>query len=264
MIFRHSLIDRDAADCCPLRLADKQRAPSVLDHAMNIRASFIQRASDTSPAINAAFRPDSGEKPTTIKVEHRLGSPADRAGRQYLRSLNAHAELAELIEFYKLHDGVQFCRTRDARHDEVRPMLELKPASTLAEFTNRYRPGGDCAWTMDLNKSRSIYRGTESWLAFAEITSGPSCLTIFLTGPHAGKISYVTPQPSFNILRPIANSFQTLLARIVADVPAFFRLVRATIAVRGPDGQNYGLQPLEYLPTGKIASKTSRRTKRSS
>src|SRR5205807_9179855 len=60
------------------------------------------------------------------------------------------------------------------------PLLELKPAESIAKFTDRYGPDGDLAWTMDLNKSKSLYRSSADWLAFAEIDSGPACLTIFL------------------------------------------------------------------------------------
>ena len=142
------------------------------------------------------------------------------------------------------------------------PLLELKPAESIADFTDRYRPGGDLAWTIDFNKSKNLYRGSAGWLAFAEIESGPACLTIFLDGEHAGQVFYVTPQPPFNILRPIARGFHALLGRIADDVAAFLRLVRATVNLRGPDGANYGFVPVEYLPLGPAGPALLGRTKR--
>jgi len=116
---------------------------------------------------------------------------------------------------------------------------------------------------IDLNKSKSLYRGSASWLAFAEIDSGPACLTIFLDGDHAGSVFYVTPQPEFNILRPIAKGFHALLIRIADDVAAFLRLVRATVSLRGTDGASYGFVPVEYLPTtGQVGPTRPGRTKR--
>ena len=179
-----------------------------------------------------------------------------------MNSLSGHAALVEFVEFYENYDGVQFCVTFDSRFDEVRPLLELKPAESIGGFTNRYSLGGDLAWTIDFNKSKSLYRGSASWLAFAEIESGPACLTIFLDGEHAGRVFYVTPQPPFNILRPIAQGFHALLGRIADDVPAFLRLVRATVNVRGPDGDNYGFVPVEYLPPGPARPTRPGRTKR--
>ncbi len=229
---------------------------------MPVPKVFLDRALDASPALRIKFDPESDEKPQTVKVAHCLGSRPAREGREYLNSLRGHAALAELVAFYEEHDGLQFCNTFDSRHDEVRPILELKPAESLAGFTNRYRAGGDLAWTIDHNKSQSLYRGPASWLAFAEIESGPLCLTIFLDGDHAGKVFYVAPQPPFNILRPIAKGFDALLFRIADDVAAFLRLVRATVNLRGPDGFNYGLVPVEYLPLGEAGPTTRGRAKR--
>jgi len=47
--------------------------------------------------------------------------------------------LRELLQFYKKHDGVQFCRTYDSLHDEIRPLVELKPVESIRAFTGRQR-----------------------------------------------------------------------------------------------------------------------------
>jgi hypothetical protein len=233
-----------------------------LEDLMPVRKAFLDRVLDPSPALRVKYWPESDEMPRTVEVAHRLGSVPVGEGRDYLNSLRGHAALAEFVEFYENHDGLQFCRTFDSRFDEVRPLLEFKPAESLAGFTNRYNSGGNLAWTIDLNRSKSLYRGSASWLAFAEIGSGPACLTIFRDGEHAGKVFYVTPQPPFNILRPIAQGFDALLGRIAVDAAAFLRLVRATVSLRGPDGFNYGYVPVEYLPPGPARPTRPGRTKR--
>ncbi len=145
------------------------------------------------------------------------------------------------------------------------PSLRVKFSPNSDEkpsFTGRYSPAGGRAWTMDLNKSKSLYRGSARWLAFAEIDSGPACLTIFLDGDHAGSVFFATPQPWFNILRPIAKGFNALLDRIADDPAAFLRLVRATVALRGADGGNYGLVPIEYQSGGVHPTKKAGGTNR--
>lgn len=214
---------------------------------MPIPKSFLDRAADPSPSLQVKFWSDPEEKPLAVQVEHRLGKRPSKAGRDYLKSLAEHRSLREFIGFYKKHNGFQFCRTFDSGFDEVRPLLEFKPAESIASFTDRYSPNGDLAWTMDLNKSKNLYRGSARWLAFAQIDSGT--LTIFLDGDHAGCVFFVTPQPWFNILRPIAKGFNALLDRIANDIPAFLRLVRATVTLRGIDGYNYGMTAVEYRPS---------------
>lgn len=95
----------------------------------------------------------------------------------------------------------------------------------------------------------------DPWITFAEIDSAPACLTLFLDGDRAGNVFYLTPQPPFNILRPVAVSFNALIDRIAKDLPAFLRLVRATVTIRGADGENYGFRPVEYVADRKGVAK---------
>jgi hypothetical protein len=83
-----------------------------------------------------------------------------------------------------------------------------------------------------------------------------------LDGDHAGGVFFATPQPWFNILRPIAKGFNALLDRIAQDPAAFLRLTRATVVLQGADGDNYGLVPGEYRPGGAHQTKPRGRTKR--
>lgn len=212
----------------------------------NTSEQFLRLFSDPAPALRIKFSP-SDEQAKTVRVHHSLGPQPDAASRKYLEALLPHQNLSEFCEFYQKHDGAELCTTFDARCGRDRPLLELKPAKSIAAFTNRYTPTGDRSWIIDLNKSKALYRGAASWIVFAEIDGGPMCLTTFLDGENAGFIFFAAPQPPFNILRPIARGFQPLIHRIVCDLPAFLRLVRATVCLRGDDGENYGFSPVEYL-----------------
>jgi hypothetical protein len=207
---------------------------------------FLKLFSDSAPALRVKFSV-SDEEAKTIRVQHKLGSKADAASCEYLDLLGEYIKLKEFCEFYHEHDGVELCKTFNACYNKDHPLLDFKSGKSIAKFTSRYMSTGDRCWTIDLNKSKALYRDSAQWIAFAEIDSGPSCLTIFLDGDNAGSIYYVTPQPEFNILRPIAKDFQALLKRIGKDLPGFLRLVRATVSIRGSDGQNYGFMPVNYL-----------------
>ena len=207
---------------------------------------FLRLFSHKTPALQAKFRSSDADV-TTIKVQHRLGACADQNSIAYLDSVGSNEKLAAFRQFYAEHDGAEICRIHDPRVRRVVALLDLKPAFNIAEFSDRYAPHGDLAWTIDLNKSRTLYRSSDSWIAFAAIHGGPACLTMFLDGENAGSIFYVTPQPEFNTLKPIAKGFHLLLERVAKDLPAFLRLVRATVTVRGSDGQFYGFAPVGYL-----------------
>jgi hypothetical protein len=224
---------------------------------MAIPPQFLDRFADPSPSLRVQLDPSTDEKPQTIKVKHSLGERPSSDGRAFLKTLGKSSELKEFLEFYTKYDGFQFCWTLDSKSGKICPLIEFVPTENLASFTSRYLPGGDLAWIIDLNKSREMYRGSDRWLAFAEVNSGPACLTIFLEGDQAGCVFFATPQPWFNILRPIAKGFHLLLRRFVDDVPAFMRLVRAYVSRRGADGRNYGLQPVEYRP-GKSGPSSSK------
>lgn len=207
---------------------------------------FLRLFSDPAPALRIKFSP-SDEHAKTVRVRHSLGPLPDAASCKYLEALLPNQNLSEFCEFYQQHDGAELCTTFDARCGRDRPLLQFKPANSIAAFTNRYAPTGDRGWIIDLNKTKALYRSPAPWIVFAEIDGGPMCLTTFLNGENAGFIFFAAPQPQFNILRPIAKGFEPLLHRIASDVPAFLRLIRATVCLRGDVGQNYGFSPVEYL-----------------
>jgi len=211
--------------------------------------AFLQFFSDPAPVLRVKFR-QNDQQAKTVPVQHKLGGSADAASSEYLKLLREFPALSSFCEFFGKHDGAQLCRTHDARFDRETPLLDFKSAKRIANFTSRYMPDGDRAWTIDLNKSKALYRGGSAWIVFAEIDSGPMGLAIFLEGENAGNIYLIAPQPEFNILRPIAKGFQPLLERIGKDLPAFLRLVRASVSLRGADGHNYGFQAVEYSGNG--------------
>jgi len=208
---------------------------------------FLRLFSDTAPALRLKLR-DGDEESKLIRVRHKLGAPASRSGVKYLSSFDAVPTLLPFREFYASHDGLELCACFDAITGNERPLLAFQPAATIEGFTRRYKPGGDRAWIMDFNSSKSLYRSVAPWIAFAEIGGGPACLTIFSGGDNAGRIFYAASEPGFNILKSIAANFPALLGRVAKDPAAFLRLVRATVAMRGDDGHNYGYRPVEYVP----------------
>jgi hypothetical protein len=201
---------------------------------------------DPAPALEVQFRPPN-DATRRIRVSHRLAGPADSRGLAYLDSLGQDPSKAALRSFYAQHDGAQLCVAPDARTGQATALLELKPALELQSFTRRYLPGGDLAWAIDRNKSAALYRSAAAWIALASIAGGPDCLTFFTSGALAGSVCYVTPQSAFNLLKPVARGFEELLERIARDLPAFLRLVRARVKIRGEDGAVYGFVPVGYL-----------------
>ena len=219
-------------------------------------AEFLKRLQDRSPALRAKLSwNDENEEAIEVRVDHQFGAKPDKSGREYIKSLGSYPGAKELVQFYRQFDGLQLCRTFDARVDDTRPLIDFKRASLIQPFTEQYASDGDRGWIIDLRKSSKLYRGTDRWIAFAEVDSGPMCLTLFLDGDDAGKVFFLCPQPQFNILRPIAKSFYGFLERIANDLAGTLRLVRACVCLRGLDGWNYGLYPVEYLPIRSASPK---------
>lgn len=216
-------------------------------HIMAAPNSFLGRFTDPAPALLKYRYFDPDETPKTVRVSHRLGSVPSSESCSCLEALQEIAALRELCEFYKKHNGVELCRRIHSRFREATTLLEFKPVEGISAFTSQYLPEGERGWVIDCNKSKTLYRGSNSWIAFAEMETGPSCLTTFSDGDNAGNVFYLCPQPHFNILRPIARGFNLLLERIAKDPAAFLRLVRVTVSIPGDDGYNYGYVPVEYV-----------------
>ena len=211
------------------------------------KRSFFDFFNDPAPALNVKFSNTPDEKPRKVLVKNRLGSSIDKKGYKYIESICKDDRLNGFLEFYIAHDGLEFCTPVYPDNLHKTPLFKLIPSVNVSNFNKQYIKGGKWAWAIDLNKSKTLYRGSENWIAFAEIDRGPTCLTIFLTGENAGCVYLVTPQPAFNILKPIAKTFDLLLDRIAKDPAAFLRLVRSYVTMQGDDGQNYGFVPVEYL-----------------
>jgi hypothetical protein len=208
---------------------------------------FLDLFNDPSPALNVKFSIKSDEKPRRVLVKHRLGSAIEKKGKKYLESIYKDDRLKYFFEFYNVHDGFELCTPFYPDNYLRRPLLRFIPASDISDFNKQYLKGGQWAWTIDLNKSKALYRNNEAWVAFAEIGQGPSCLSVFLSGENAGSIYLIAPQPAFNILKPIAKDFNFFLDRIVNDPAAFLRLTRSYVSMNNADGQNYGFLATEYL-----------------
>ncbi|MEX2514005.1 MAG: hypothetical protein WD398_13955 [Cyclobacteriaceae bacterium] len=96
-----------------------------------------------------------------------------------------------------------------------------KKEKCWVKFTSQYLPNRKWAWTIDLIKTKALYRSEYKGLAFAEVNGGPACFTIFLDGENAGKIYLLNPQPHFNILKPIAKTYTDLMNRIAKTLKPF-------------------------------------------
>jgi hypothetical protein len=218
------------------------------------KRNFLDLFNDPSPALDVKFSNTAEEKARRVLIKHKLGAPIDKKGKKFIESICKDTRLNDFVEFYNVNDGCELCTPVYPDNYIKTPLLKLIPSSNIANFNKQYIKGGKWAWTIDLNKSKTLYRGNDSWVAFAEIDRGPSCLSIFLTGENTGCIYLITPQPSFNILKPIAKTFNLFLDRIVKDPAAFLRLVRSYAVMQGADSQNYGLIPVEYLKNSNTQS----------
>ena len=214
---------------------------------MSKKRSFLDLFTDVSPALDIKFSNTSNENTRRVFVKNKLGLTIDKQGKKYIESICTDERLKDFVEFYNDNDGCELCIPIDADDIIKTPRVKFIPSSRVNTFNNQYIKGGKWAWTIDLNKSKTLYRGNDSWIAFAEIDSGPCCLSVFLSGENAGAIYLIAPQPAFNILKPIAQNFTQLLDRIVKDPAAFFRLIRSYVTVKRIDGQNYGFVTTDYL-----------------
>jgi hypothetical protein len=216
------------------------------------KRTFIDLFYDPSPALNVKFFNTPDEKPQSILVKNLLGPLIDNKRKKYVESICRDPRLNEFSKFYCSHDGLEFCKPVYPDNCSKVPLLTLIPSRYISDFTKQYTKGGKWAWTIDLNKSKSLYRDRDTWVIFARVAEGPSCLSVFLTGENAGCIYLVAPQPAFNILKPIAKTFNLFLDRVAKDPAAFLRLVRSYVRIRGADGQHYGFAPVEYIGNSNV------------
>jgi len=189
--------------------------------------------------------PSSKRKVFEVAVSCDPGKQIGIFGNMFLNRLRKHPSSFDYANFIREHDGCSFGLVSEVSSEP--PLLSFVKATDLESFSNKYKENGERAWIIDLNKSKSLYRSSDSWIAFAQVERGPACLTMFLEGENSGKIFLATPQPWFNILKPIAQDFPGLLARMAKDLAAFFYLLRATFVVVNPeDHQRYGYYTVEY------------------
>ena len=199
------------------------------------------------PVLNVKFSVNSDEIPTEIEIENKLDKQTDIKGLATLEKNCSDCRLKDFLDFYSEYNGFTLGTALSPKQTLKKPLLRQLPLSDLTKFTELYLPNGKWAWTIDLNKTKTLYRNEQKWLVFAEIDGGPACLTIFLDGENAGSIFLLNPQPHFNILKPIAKSYNQFLDRIAKDPAAFFKLTRAYVTIVGKDKQNYGHVPIEYI-----------------
>lgn len=211
------------------------------------KRNFFDLFNNDNPILKVKFNVHSDEVPTEVHIENMLGKTTDSDDLIELARICSDQRLKDFVDFYSKYDGFNLATPTSPKNTAKKTLLRQISASDIVKFTNQYLSGGQRAWTIDLNKSKPLYRGVHKWLAFAEVDGGPSCLTIFLDGENAGMVFLSNPQPHFNILKPIAKSYTDFLNRIAKDPAAFFKLTRAYVTLIGKDKQNYGHVPFEYV-----------------
>jgi len=135
---------------------------------MTEKRTFIDLFQDPSPALNVKFSSTSNEEPKQILVKNSIGSSAGWFGKRYLRSICKDPRLSDFFEFFSAHNGLELCRPVYPNNCSKTPLLTLVPAQYISAFTKQYIKNGEWAWIIDHNKSKSIYRGNDAWVAFAK------------------------------------------------------------------------------------------------
>ncbi|HPS63082.1 MAG TPA: hypothetical protein PLK82_08470 [Bacteroidales bacterium] len=216
-------------------------------NSIKTKRNFFDLFNTDYSILKVKFNVNSDETPTEVHIENSLGKKTDTNDLIELARICADERLKDFVGFYSDYDGFNLATPKAPQNAVNKTLLRQLPASDIVKFTNQYVSGGQWAWTIDLNKTKAIYRRESKWLAFAEVDGGPACLTIFLDGENAGNVFLLCPQPHFNTLKPIAKTYTDLLKRIAKDPAAFFKLTRAFVTLYGKDNQNYGYVPIEYI-----------------
>jgi hypothetical protein len=214
--------------------------------------TFLDLFGTNRPILKVKFDVNSTKEATEVEIENKLEKHIDVKGLRNLEKLCINPNLKEFFNFYTKCNGFSLGIPVLPKNVEKRPLLSQLQARDLIKFTELYLPQGKLAGTIDFNKTKTLYRGENKWLAFAQVDGGPACLTIFLEGEYAGNVFLLNPQPHFNILKPIAKTFDDFLNRVAKDPAAFFKLTKAYITIVGRDGQNFGYLPIEYIDSGGI------------
>ncbi|MBD1387099.1 SMI1/KNR4 family protein [Mucilaginibacter rigui] len=216
------------------------------------KRTFLDLFENSRPVLKVKFDTNSTAESTEVEIENKLEKNIDAKELRNLEKLCINPNLKEFFNFYTKCNGFTLGTPVLPENAQKRPLLSQLPANYLIKFTELYLPKGKLAWTIDLNKTKTLYRGENKWLAFAQVDDGPACLTIFLEGEYAGNIFLVNPQPHFNTLKPIAKTFDDFLDRVAKDPAAFFKLTRAYVTIVERNDQNFGYVPVEYIDNGGI------------
>jgi len=211
------------------------------------KRTFLELFSTDRPLLKVKFNINSDEEGTEVQIENKLEKSIDKKSLANLLEICTDSSLNDFVDFYSKYNGFTLGTALTPNNATKKPLLRQLPLSDITKFTKQYLPDGKLAWTIDYNKTKTLYRNEHKWSAFAEVDGGPSCLTIFFDGENAGNVFLLNPEPKFNTLKPIAKTFNALLDRIAKDPAAFFKLTRAYVTLIGKDKQNYGHVPIEYI-----------------
>lgn len=221
---------------------------------MQVLGEFVRFFNQPKPILKVKFdEGDVTEDSIDVLIRNGVrlsGKPKDLSGIKWLDQLD---DAYELKAFYTWINEARLFIPRRPWSCESTPLVHFLKPERIEKITELYQPGGKLAHIIDLHKSRKIYRSNDKWIVFALICgSRPTCLTTFLDGEHAGSIFYLTMDPSLDFLKPIAKSFNSLLAKIQKDPVKFLQLVDAQVPVSRKDGFSYTYRPIEYIPSKEL------------
>lgn len=213
-----------------------------------MNSGFEKILNDPHPTFNAKFsKNDKNEVPIKITTKNKFKKSNPKiAGLFFDEHFQQHS-VNEIKSFYAIVNGLQLFIPHKTKSCKSIPMITFHDIKTIKQITRQYQEGGERAWTINHNKSKNIYRTNDQWIVFGTINEGPACLTIFFSGKNSGAVFYLTPQPRFNILRPIAKSFNQFITRLTDNPIRLLQLVRSDFSIRKEDGFNYAYEPIEYF-----------------
>ena len=175
-----------------------------------------------------------------VKVKHRLGTPATRAGLALLKKSLGPATDKTIARFYSKHDGaLLYCQPGfDAVGIQFFPIAKWEAATR--ECSSRWTGDGLDDWGDPLPKP-------PGGIVFAEIPHSGNFFVLRVEGKQTGKIFYENHENSDSAKKPLCESFEALLDMISSD-PAKFLSDRGSYT-RYSDGKT-GLQwiPTKFLP----------------
>ncbi len=111
------------------------------------------------PILKVKFDVNSTKEATEVEIENKLEKNIDAKGLRNLEKLCVNPNLKEFFNFYTKCNGFSLGTPLLPKNAQKRPLLSQLPVNDLIKFTELYLPKGKLAWTIDFNKTKTLYRG---------------------------------------------------------------------------------------------------------